>query len=141
MARKRLGHGTKLKLDTTLLGLIRSITPPGQSREAVDVTVLSDAIVDYLDSDPPDQGELKVVLGWEPNDANSELVDTLFKNSNPALREGSWTIEYPFATPTVKEVFTGRIINLTPAQIQSKELITREVTIKLTSAITRSVIS
>ena len=141
MARKRLGHGTKLKLDTTVLGLIRSLTPPGQKRDAVDVTVLGDAIVDYLDSDPPDQGQLKVTLGWEPNDANSELLDTLFKNSNPSAREGSFTIEYPFTSPSVKEVFTGRIIELTPAQIQSKELITRDVTIQLTSTIARSVIS
>lgn len=139
MARKRLGHGTKLKLGTTYLGLVRSITPPGLGREAVDVTVMDDALVDYLDSDPPDYGELKVVLGWEPNDTNSELLDTLFKNAAVGSREGSFTIEYPFATPGVKDVFSGRILNLTPAQIQSKELITREVTIKLTSAIVRSV--
>jgi hypothetical protein len=139
MARKRLGHGTKFKLGATYLGLLRSITPPSQTREAVDVTVLDDALEDFLDSDPPNQGELKVVLGWEPGDTNSELLDTLFKAASVSAREGSFTIEYPFATPSVKDVFSGRITTLAPAQIQSKELITREVTIRLTSSVVRTV--
>lgn len=139
MPRKRLGHKAVVKLDGTAIACLRNFTPPAKTREEVEATCFGDAIENYLDSDPPDVGMLSMELVWEPGDTNSELLDTLFDATDPADREGAFTIEWTMFSPLVTDAFSGRILNLTPAQVESKTLMTRSVEIRLTTAITRTV--
>lgn len=141
MPRKRLGHKIVIKLDGTAIGCLRKVTPPEKSREEVDVTCLGDAIMEYMDSDPPDQGILKLDVVWEPGDTNSELIDTLFDNADADSREGAFVIEYTMFSPLVTDTFSGRILKVTPADVESKAMIARTLEVRLTTKPTRNVAS
>lgn len=141
MPRKRLGHKPVFKLDGAALGCIRNITPPEKSRGEVDATCIDDDIEEFLDTDPPNQGMLKLDLVWEPGDTNSELLDTLFDDTDPDDREGAFAMEWAMFSPLVTDTFSGRILKLTPATVESKQVISRQVEIRLTTAVTRTIAS
>ncbi len=141
MPRKRLGHKIVFKLDGTAIACIRNLTPPEKSRDEVDTTCIDDDLQEYLDTDPPNQGMLKLDLVWEPGDTNSELLDTLFDEADPAEREGAFEIDWTMFSPLPTDAFSGRILKLTPATVESKSVISRTVEIRLTTKITRSVAS
>jgi hypothetical protein len=139
MPRKKLGHKGVVKLDGTAIGCIRGFTPAEKSRDEVDVTCFGDAIMEYLDADPPDQGVFKLDVVWEPGDTNSQLIDTLFDDTDPDDREGAFSIEWAMFDPLVTDSFSGRILKITPAEVKQKELIARSIELRLTTAITRVV--
>ena len=142
--RKRLGHKIKISLDGTLIGCVRRITPPEKSREEVDVTCHDDELMDYLDSDPPDQGILTIEVMHEPGETQSESFDTLFDDADPDNREGAFQVQYqqfgdgggPENFPT--DSFSGRILKATPSEGQSKTPVSRTLEIRLTTKITRT---
>lgn len=133
---KNIGHGVTFARVTggpTTIGQIRSVTPPGASREKIDATDLDDTLMTYVPSSPPDQGEVTIEYFWTPDDTVDNLMDTDFAANTTA----SWKIVYP--SPISKTAtFSAFIINLTPAAVQSRDVITRSVTFVLTSAITWS---
>lgn len=133
---KNLGHGVTFARVTggpTTIGQIRSITPPGDSREKIEVTDLDDTLVAYLPSLPPDRGEVAIEYYWTPDETVDALMDTDFNANTTA----SWKIVYPSPISRT-HTFSAFIINLTPAPVVSREGITRTVTFVLTSAITGS---
>lgn len=139
MPDKKLGHKAVITVDGTAIGCVRNFTPPEKSREEVQVTCMGDAIEEYLDSDPPNQGMLMLDVVWEPGDTNSALLDTLFDATDPDDREAAFTIAWNMFSPVPTDAFSGRILNLTPAQVESKTVISRQVQIRLTTAITRTI--
>lgn len=141
MPRKRLGHKAIIKLDGTAIGCVRGFTPPEKARDEVDVTCLGDSIQEFLDADPPNAGMLKLDVIHEPGDTNSQLIDTLFDDTDMDDREGAWTIEWHMFTPLVTDTFSGRVLKLTPAEVKQKDVIARTVEIRLTTPITRVVAS
>ncbi len=136
--RRRLGHKIALLLNDTVVAGIKGVTPPPKTREKVDATCAEDDIEVYLDSDPPNQGEMELDLIYEPNSTESELLDTLFDNTDPDAREGTWKLHYLMFSPTVQDLFTGRILELSPERIERKNVVTRMVKILATSAPVRS---
>ncbi|QDV26743.1 phage tail tube protein [Aureliella helgolandensis] len=139
MPRRRLGNKPVLTLDGTDIACLLNFTPPERSREEVDVTCLEDDAEEYLDADPPNEGILKFEAAWEPGDTNSELLDALFDEVDPDDREGAFTIKWSMFTPLVTDAFSGRILKLSPAQVEKKTLIKRSVEIRLTTKVTRTV--
>ncbi|QDV24387.1 phage tail protein [Aureliella helgolandensis] len=141
MPRKRLGNKPLLKLDGTTIGCLLNFTPPERSREEVDVTCMEDDAEDFLDADPPNEGMLKFEVVWEPGDTNSELLDALFDETDPEDREGAFEIVWAMFTPIVTDAFSGRILKLSPNQVEKKTLIKRSVEVRLTTPVTRTIAS
>ena len=142
--KKKLGHRNVVKVDGVAVGCLRKFTPPEKSREEVDVTCIGDAIQDHLDADPQTAGMLKLDLVWEPGNVNSQLLDTLIDAADMDDRDAVFTIEWRAFVPVVPgtgfkvDTFTGRILKLTPAEVESKSVISRQVEIRLTTPIVRT---
>ncbi len=144
MPKRALGHRNVLKVDGVVVGDIRKFTPPEKARDEVDVTCLGDAIQDFLDADPQNAGMLKFEVVWQPGDTNSQLLDTLIDAGDIDNRDAVFTIEWKAfvaATATTGwrvDTFTGRILKLTPAEVESKTVISRTVEVRLTTPIVRT---
>lgn len=138
--KKKLGHKNVVKVDGTAIACLRKFTPPEKARDEVDVTCLGDSIEEFLDADPPKAGMLKLELVWEPGAVNSDLLDTLFDAADADNRDAVFSIEWrAFAATAYKiDTFSGRILKLTPADVESKSVHTRTVEIRLTTAIVRT---
>ncbi len=143
MATKTLGNGILLKYDEdgddlslTTIGEIINITPNSITCEDINVTTTDSTFEEFLPSEIDDLGEISFEQIWHANDSNHELVDTAFDNRDTAKDYG-WQIVYPYATP-VNDDFNGYVKAMSPAVIGPKDVIKRTVTIKLTSAVTRS---
>jgi hypothetical protein len=131
---KNIGHGTTFSRITsgpTQFTQVRSITPPTFSREDVNATDLDNTVQYNLPSDPEDPGEVVIEMFWTSGDTNDELLDTSFN----ARTIESWKIVY--ASPITRTAtVTGWVKSLSPAQIESASVISRTITIRLTTAIT-----
>ena len=131
---KNIGHGTTFHRVTggpTKITFVRSITPPTFSREDVNATDLDDTVQYNIPSDPEDPGEVTIEMYWTSGDTNDELLDTDFG----ARTIGSWKIV--FASPITRTAtFSAWVKQLSPAQIESNSVISRTITLRLTSAIT-----
>jgi hypothetical protein len=141
MPRKRLGHRIGIKLDGTAIGCLKTVTPAEKSRGEVDVTCLGDELMEYLDTDPADQGILKFVVVWEPGETNSQLIDTLFDAADSEDREGAFEIDWEMFDPMPTDAFSGRVLKCTPETVESKTAVARAVEVRLTTKITRTVAS
>jgi hypothetical protein len=141
--KKKLGHKNVVKVDGTIIACLRNFTPPEKARDETDVTCLGDGIEEFLDSDPPKAGILKLDLVWEPGSVNSELLDTLFDAAEADDRDAVYTIEWRAfrATAFKIDTFSGRILKLTPAQVESKQVHSRQVEIRQTTPIVRTTAS
>lgn len=138
--KKKLGHKNVVKVNGTAIACLRKFTPPEKARDEVDVTCLGEAIEDFLDADPPKAGMLKLDLVWEPGAVNSELLDTLFDAVDVDDRDAVFSIEWKaFAATGYKiDTFSGRILKLTPAEVESKTVHSRTVEIRQTTAVVRT---
>lgn len=133
---KNIGHGVSFARVTagpTTIGQVRSITPPTFSREDVNATDLTDTVDYNIPSDPEDPGEVTIEMFWTSGEANDELLDTDFN----ARTIASWKIVYP-APITRTATFNAWVKSLSPAMIESRSVISRTATFRLTSAITWS---
>ena len=133
---KNIGHGTtfaRVTAGPTTMTALRSITPPAISREDVNATDL-DATVQYnIPSDPEDPGEVVLEAFWTSGDSNDELWDTDFN----ARTIASWKIVY--ASPISRTAtFSAWVKSLSPLPIESNSVISRTITLRLTTAITWS---
>jgi len=129
---KTIGHGTVYKIGSTAIARVRSITPPTQSRDEADGTTLDSLVKDKIPGDPPDAGEVVLDLVWKPGETNDEVLDTAYKSKTIDTH----SIVYPTAVGKT-DTFSGWIKSLTPAPIESATVLSRQVTIVLTTAITR----
>jgi hypothetical protein len=130
---KTAGYGTTVKLGSDTIARVRSITPATLTRDDVEATTLDSTVEDFLAGDPPNVGELLLDLVWKPGATNDELLETAFAGKT----NGSWTIVWP-SSINKTDAFTGYINQLAPAVVESKTVISRQVKIRLTSAITRT---
>lgn len=139
MATKQVGLGTLVKVDEnddgnshTTMTVVMDATPPARTRTRVDQTALSDTLATYAPG-IEEHSEFKFRQFWHPGDTVHQHIDTLFGNSTIV----EWQIVYPFGTPVTDE-FEGWVSDMTPATITKDEIISREVTVQRTSAITRT---
>lgn len=133
---KNIGHGTTFHRVTsgpTQIAMLRAITPPTFSREDVEATTLDDTVKYHLPSDPEDPGEVVLEMFWTSGETNDELLDTDFN----ARTIASWKIVY--ASPITRTAtFSAWVKSLSPATIESNSVISRTITLRLTTAITWS---
>ena len=131
---KNIAHGiVTLKRGATTITFVRSIQPPTMSRDEVNATTL-DNTVDYnIPGDPEDPGEVSLEMVWTSGDTNDELFDTDFA----AETITSWSIVY--ASPISRTAtFDAWVKSLSPANYESRTLITRTIVLRLTTIITWS---
>lgn len=131
---KNIAHGIQLSRVTagpTQITFIRAIKPPAVSREDVNATDL-DSTVDYnIPSDPEDPGEVEIDMYWTSGDTNDELLDTDFNAKTIA----SWKIVYP-SPITRTATFSAWVKSLSPARMESRDVVIRTIVFRLTTAIT-----
>jgi hypothetical protein len=129
---KNIAHGiVTLARSGTAITFVRSIQPPSFTREEVDATTLDSTVAYHIPGDPEDPGEVTIEMVWTPGDTNDELFDTDFN----AETITSWTITYGSPITRVA-TFSGWVKSLSPAQYESRTLITRTIVLRLTTAIT-----
>ncbi|GAA4442932.1 phage tail tube protein [Bremerella cremea] len=140
MSEKRIGKGAKVEVDHdgnltyTKIGLMKDITPPGRSRAGADDTELdADLMTEFPGIE--EVSEFTFTQFWHAGDSNHEMIDDLFDEGEDGIV--SWRITYPYSTP-VTDTFSGWVKNITPAQIVKEDIMSRQVTVSRTSAITRS---
>lgn len=135
---KRVGRGTVVSVDHDgdnnfdVVGCIRNATPPPRSKEPIDSTCLSDDVEDF-ELGVEAGGDFVFTQAWQAGLAVDEVVDTLFG----AETEVDWRISYPYSTP-VTDTFPGKVIAIAPQVLETKTLITRQVTVRRTGPITRA---
>ena len=131
---KKLGHNTTFKQGSTTIGGAKTIQPPGYSRDKVDVTTLDSSIADFLPGDPPEIGEVTVSGIWVSGLTAHELLDA----SVSGKTNDTYSIVYNGWTTVRTATFTAYCINVTPAQIESKNPYMRDITLVPTSTVTWS---
>lgn len=134
---KNIAHGivtlSRVTAGPTAITFVRSIQPPTFSREEVDATTLDGTVAYNIPGDPEDPGEVSIVMVWTSGDTNDELFDTDFNAETIA----SWKIVY--GSPITRTAtFDAWVKSLSPANFESRTLITRTIVLRLTSAITWS---
>ena len=131
---KNICHGITFSRQTgvpTTIGQIFSITMPVKSREDVDATDLDDTVKYFIPSDPEDPGEISLEYGWTPEDT----VDVLFDDDFDAKTVASWRVTFP--SPITKTAtFDGWVKSMGGAQIESANVLKRNIVIRLQSRIT-----
>jgi hypothetical protein len=129
---KNIAHGiVTLARSGTAITFVRSIQPPSFTREEVDATTLDSTVAYHIPGDPEDPGEVTIEMVWTAGDTNDELFDADFS----AETITSWTITY--ASPITRvATFSAWVKSLSPAQYESRSLITRTIVLRLTTAIT-----
>lgn len=134
MPEKKIGHGAVLKKGITTISQIVDFDPPQLEREEVPSTTLDSAVEETLPGDPESVGELTLKQAWTPGDTNHELIETSFN----ARTIEAWSIEWLQFTVTKIDSFSGWVKKIGPEKVESKKLVTRLITIKLTTGITRT---
>jgi hypothetical protein len=136
--KKLLGHGVKVKIATTVVGFVKTIKFAGMSREAINVTTLESTAEEFLDADPPMIKPLTFTCFWDPEDTGDTAIDTLFLNDEISERLVDLEFQYrttSTGTPPAASTFTykyirysGRIIDIEPAEVGSKGEMLRTIT-------------
>lgn len=134
MPEKKAGHGAVLKQGATTISQIVDFDPPILERDEVPSATLDSTVDETLPGDPEKVGELTFKQAWTPGDANHELLDTAFN----AKSVDAYSIVWAMLSTSYTDSFSGWVKRLGPEKVESKKLITRMVTIKLTTTVTRA---
>ena len=141
MADKLIGYGTIVKIGSTAVGEIRSVTPPPRAYERIAVDDLDSEIRVEMQG-IEDVSEWSFTELWDPPDTNHTLIDTDFDNR----ANSSWSIVYPGVNPgdgdgrtaTQTWTFNARVVNIEPAELTNADVVTRTVTLTRTGDITKT---
>lgn len=121
----------------TAIAQIIKITPPGGSREEIDVTDLLSTAAERLLS-IPDWNGLKFTLNYDADNAGHAAVLTNF-NADPITgMKATWTItlnDIKLTTATTIS-FSGQCSEHTYGEIENKAVATVDVTVSVTGAVT-----
>jgi hypothetical protein len=143
MARtKKLGHGCTVSINGTAFAKVRKFKPNKVSRAKTETTTFDDSVEQFLDSDPPNVGEIEFEAVWDPEDTEEAAIDGLVLNDDISERETTIAFKirktgtgtYPAAsTWTYTTItYTGRIEEVDPVEIDSMTLFARRVKFFLT---------
>jgi hypothetical protein len=131
---RTLGLGTVLAVDDddsgtvfTTINLAVSATPPPRRRVRIPGTALADTLATE-EAGIEDVSDYVFTHYYEPNETNGNLMTTLFAAKTKVL----WQITY--ASSDV-EAFEGLVMAIEPQQIVTDQLLTRQITIHRTGAI------
>jgi hypothetical protein len=131
---RTLGLGTVLAVDDddsgtvfTTISLAVSATPPPRRRVRIPGTALADTLATE-EAGIEDVSDYVFTHYYEPNETNGNLMTTLFAAKTKVL----WQITY--ASSDI-EAFEGLVMAIEPQQIVTDQLLTRQITIHRTGAI------
>lgn len=134
-----LGYGTVVKVDEddsgsvfTTVGGSKELTPPPKEWFEVDGTTLDDAF-EVIGPGIQKSGQFTFTQIWIVNSTNHQILDTLFASKAHV----KWQVVYPQGTPVTDE-FEGWVQKLAPMVKSNNEYWTREITVRQTTAITRT---
>lgn len=131
MANKYTGLGWTVKLNSTAVANIRSISHSEASGSPVDVTVMEDMTTSdrYMrkKSGVIDPGQLNLGLAYDPVDGTMKALQALMDSGSTA----TFTVIAP--TTTITEVFGGIVMGL-GREVPWGELVTASVRIEKTGA-------
>lgn len=135
---KRTGHKTLINVDATDLGFVKSIKPAGKSRGKVEVTDVDSEIVDYIDEDVYEMGEIEVDFYHHPGQGTEAVLSAIFDDEDPDAREVEVIIKYRKFNPYVVDTFNARILSISPEAAESKTALMSKATLQPTTKITRT---
>ena len=130
---KIIGANATLSIDSTAVGQIRNLQPPGGTRYAIETTCFDSTREEYVAATTYNPGILRFEQAWEPGDTGHEELDTAFKSGATVACQ----IVYDLATDKT-DAFSGIITELGHPSVDAKGVISRQVSIQLTTAITRT---
>lgn len=138
---KRIALGSTVYVDHdsdttyTLVGLTKSITPPGTEKSDVDATVLGDTL------EVPEAG-IEAASTFEfmeladPAHTDHAMLQTLCDNNTKV----NWRVVYPAAV--AKQItFQGRVKSISNETLEVKGVVGRKIVVQRTGAITLSSVS
>lgn len=120
------GIGTTFKWDGNVVAQVVTITPPGPTRETIDVEELAPTddfkrkLVGLIDG-----GEMSLTINFEPTVGNHALLGALYAGVAKACEIG-----YKGGR---KCSFNGLVTGFAPSEIAAGEVMQAEVTIAVTS--------
>jgi hypothetical protein len=143
MATKRKGEKTLLMLGDgvtpteafTKVANVVSIDPNEVSVDDVERTNLESDVKEYRPSSTPEMGELKFTLQWDPGDTAHQALEDMVQTPSDTIPH--WRVVYPGANPRDYQQFSGYLKSFAPATIENPSDLAADVTIKVTSKITR----
>jgi hypothetical protein len=118
----------------TDVGGVTGLDGPNQEQNFVDVTDF-DSVNNTREYVPGlnDVGEMTLSLNYDPNSVGHQTLEGIYDGRT--LRK--WRVRYGAASPYRFHSFSGYIQSLTPSA-RAGEIISAQVTIRVTGAITRS---
>lgn len=97
--KKRLGHRTKVKIDSIVVGYMKNVKPGGMSRESVNTTTTEDVVEDFLDADPPMMKPITFTMFWDPEDTAGDIaIENIMLNDEMDEREVDLEFQYPVSS-------------------------------------------
>lgn len=127
-----IGYGARFGIGATptYVAEVVSITPPGMSRDTVDVTHLEsdNAWKEYIGS-LKDSGEASITINYVPTVAASDALFTAF--GSDAAQD--FTILFPGGT--VKMTFKGIVTGYEPGDLVADDKMSLTFTVKATGAV------
>jgi hypothetical protein len=140
---KKLGHGCTVSINATAFAMVRKFKPHKISRTKTDTTTFDDEVEQFLDSDPPNVGEIEFEAVWDPEDAEEALIDNLIMDDDITGRVvtavfrirkvGTGTPPAASTWTYTTITYTGRIEEVDPVEVDSKTLFARRIKIFLTA--------
>jgi len=129
--RKKTGHGSTVTVNATAVAKLKMFKPSGRKRDLVDVTCMDDVAVFNIDSDPPDYGEIEFTALWDLTDTDTTTLESFFDNDDQSERDatvvfsirnvGTGTAPAASSWTYNTLTYTGRIVEITPAAVESKK--------------------
>lgn len=145
---KKLGHGCAVSINGTAFAMVRKFKPNNITRSKTETTTFDDVVEQFLDSDPPNVGEIEFEAVWDPADTDEALIDNLMLDDDITTRVATVAFRIRLAgsgTPPAASTwtyttitYTGRIEEIAPVEIDSKTLFARRVKVFLTAFPVRS---
>lgn len=131
-----IGLGTLVKVDHDgdtsfdTISAIPELTPPGQEREEVDITVLEDTM-EQMRAGIDRATTFEFMLRWDPTDTNHAIISTLYGSKAIV----NWQIVLPFETP-ITGAFAGYVSAIRPEKVEKGQPIRCNVTVRRTGPVT-----
>jgi len=139
---RRVGFGNTLGVDSTggtsfvtLGAVIDGWKGPGAKKEAIDISVLSDADKQF-GVGQKDWGEVTFSIMYDPDETTTTTLETLFNSVSQVA--ANWRVTYGTGSTgsgTIKtRTFLGHVVGLSP-EVKVNEHLMCEVTVKVSGAV------
>lgn len=134
MANTLLSKGVTLKLASTAVGNIVSLSGPNRSVGTVETTNLNSTERTFKGT-ILDNGEISGQLQFDPDDTQHGAMEALLTAS--PIAAGSWVVTYTDATPSTYS-FSGILTAFSVTSSSVDDLVMADFTIKITGAVTKA---